>query len=58
MLVGADNAFTSCDLRILVEEAAQPIALPDVDIDVGRRDVSPAVGWLLAEGVRYGRWVL
>ena len=48
--VGADNAFTSCDLRILVEEAAQPIASPDVDVDVGRRDVSPAVGWLLAEG--------
>jgi hypothetical protein len=48
--VGADNAFTSCDLRILVEEAAEPVASPDADVVVGRRDISPAVGWLLAEG--------
>jgi hypothetical protein len=48
--VGADNAFTSCDLRILVEEAAKTVASPDADVAVGRRDVSPAVGWLLAEG--------
>jgi hypothetical protein len=48
--VGADNAFTSCDLRILVEEAARTVASPDADVVVGRRDVSPAVGWLLAEG--------
>ncbi len=49
-LVGADNAFTSCDLRILVEGAAEPVASPDADVVVGRRDISPAVGWLLAEG--------
>jgi hypothetical protein len=48
--VGADNDVTLCDLRILVEEAAKPIASPDADVVLGRRDVSPAVGWLLAEG--------
>jgi len=48
--VGADNAFTSCDLRILVEEAAEPVASSDADVVVCGRDVGPAVGWLLAEG--------
>jgi hypothetical protein len=48
--VGADNAFTSCGLRILVDQAAEPGASPDADFVVGRRHVSPAVGWLLAEG--------
>jgi DNA-binding GntR family transcriptional regulator len=49
-LVGADNAFTSCGLRILVDQAAEPGASPDADFAVGRSHVSPAVGWLLAEG--------
>src|SRR5258708_25788409 len=47
--VGADNAFTSCGLRILVDQSAEPGASPDADFVVGRREVSPAVGWLLAE---------
>ena len=33
-----------------MEEAAKTVASPDADVVVGRRDVSPAVGWLLAEG--------
>jgi hypothetical protein len=27
--VGADNPVTSCDLRVLVDEAAEPVAAPD-----------------------------
>jgi len=49
-LVGAENAVTSRGLRILVEEAAKPIASPNADVAVGRRDGGPAAGWLLVEG--------
>src|ERR1019366_5378426 len=48
--VGADNAFPPCALQILVDQAAEPGASPDADFVLGRRHVSPAVGWLLAEG--------
>ena len=48
--VGADNAFTSCDLRILADEAPEPIASSNADAVVSRRDVGPAVGRFLAEG--------
>jgi hypothetical protein len=48
--VGAENAFTSRDLRILVEETAQPVASSDADVVVGRHDGDPALGWSLAEG--------
>ena len=47
---GAENAITSCDLRILVEEAAEPVASSDADVVVGRRDMGPAVGWSVVEG--------
>jgi hypothetical protein len=47
--VGADNAVTSRDLQILVDQAAEPVASPDADVVVRRRDVGPAVGWSLAE---------
>jgi hypothetical protein len=46
--VGADNVVTSRDLRILVDQAAQPIASSDAY--VGGCDVGSAVGWSLAEG--------
>jgi len=48
--VGADNVVTARDLRILVEETAQPVASSDADVVVGRHDGDPAVGWSLAEG--------
>src|ERR1019366_3732805 len=48
--VGAENAVTSCDLRVLVDQAAELVAWSDADVVVGRRDMGPAVGWLLAEG--------
>jgi hypothetical protein len=48
--VGADNAVTSCDLRILVDQAAKPVASSDADVVVRGRDGDLAVGWLLAEG--------
>jgi len=44
------NAVTSCDLRVLVDQAAEPVASSDADVVVGRRDMGAAVGWLLAEG--------
>ncbi|MGD0928910.1 MAG: hypothetical protein ABR926_27380, partial [Streptosporangiaceae bacterium] len=47
--VGADNAVTSRDLRILVYQAAEPVSSPDADVVVRRCDVGPAVGWSLAE---------
>jgi hypothetical protein len=48
--VGAENAVTSRDLRILVEEAAKPIASSNADVVVGRHGVGPALGWLLCKG--------
>src|ERR1022692_738644 len=48
--VGADNAVTSCDLRILVDQAAEPVASANADIIVGWGAAGLAVGWLLAEG--------
>ena len=48
--MGAENAATSCDLRILVDQAAKVVASSDADVVAGRRDVGPGVGWLLAEG--------
>ena len=55
--VGADNSITSRDLRILVDQAAEPVAFSDAD-------ASPpgATGILLSGGLwqsaRRGRWVL
>jgi len=48
--VGADKAVTSCDLRILVEEAAKPVASLNADVVVCGRDVGSAVGWFLVQG--------
>jgi hypothetical protein len=48
--VSAENAVTSRDLRILVEEAAEPVASENTDVIVGDRGVGPAIGWPLAEG--------
>ena len=48
--MSADNAATSRDLRILVEEAAEPVASENGDVIVGDRGVAGAVGWFLAEG--------
>jgi len=48
--VGAENAVTSCDLRVLVDQAAEPVASSDADVVVGRRDMGPAVGWSVADG--------
>jgi hypothetical protein len=38
------------DLRMLVKEAAGPVASEDADVIVGGRGVGPAIGWFLAEG--------
>jgi hypothetical protein len=48
--VGADNVVTSRDLRILVDQAAQPIGSSDAYVVAGGCDVGSAVGWSLAEG--------
>jgi hypothetical protein len=48
--VGADNAVSSRDLRILVDQAAEPVASSDADVAVRGRDGDLAVRWLLAEG--------
>jgi hypothetical protein len=48
--VGAENTVTSRDLRIFVDQAAKPVTSPDAEVVVGRRDVSPAGRWFLAEG--------
>jgi hypothetical protein len=48
--VGADNAVTSCDLRILAEEAAKPIVSVNTAVVVGWRGEGPSVRWFLAEG--------
>ena len=48
--MGAENAVTSCDLRVLVDQAAEPVASSDADVVVGRRDMGPAVGWSVADG--------
>ena len=45
--MGAENDFTSRDLRIPVEETARPVASPVADVVVGRHDGHPAVGWSL-----------
>jgi hypothetical protein len=50
LLVGAGNVVTSRDLRILVDQAAQPIASSDAYVVAGGCDVGSAVGWSLAEG--------
>ena len=47
--MGADNAFTSCVLRIPAEDAAEPVASADTDVVVSRRDVGSAVGRFVAE---------
>jgi hypothetical protein len=39
--VSAENAVTSRDLRILVEEAAEPVASENADVIVGDRGVGP-----------------
>src|ERR1019366_8605831 len=48
--VGADNAVTSRDLGILLDQAAEPVASPDAHVVAGGREMGLAVGWLLAEG--------
>src|ERR1017187_6753544 len=48
--VGADNVVTSSDLRILVDQTAQPIASSDAYVVAGGCAVGSAVGWSLAEG--------
>src|ERR1035437_10612309 len=48
--VGADNAVTSCDLGILVDQAAEQVASSDADVVAWGREMGAAVGWLLAEG--------
>src|SRR2546429_9064332 len=48
--VGADNAVTSRDLRILVDQATKPVTSSDADFIVSGRDGDLAVGWSLAEG--------
>src|ERR1017187_8998806 len=48
--VGADNAVTSRDLRILVDQATEPVASSDADVVLRRRGGDLAVGWSLAEG--------
>src|ERR1039457_5241427 len=48
--VSADNAVTSRDLRILVDQATEPVASSDADVVLRRRGGDLAVGWSLAEG--------
>jgi hypothetical protein len=48
--VGADNAVTSCDLRILVDQAAEPVASSDGDVVLRRRGGDLGVGRCLAQG--------
>ena len=48
--MGADNAVTSCDLGILVDQAAEQVASSDADVVAWGREMGAAVGWLLAEG--------
>jgi hypothetical protein len=48
--VGADNAVTSRDLRILVDQAAEPVASSDAEVVLRRRGGDLGVGWCLAEG--------
>jgi hypothetical protein len=48
--VGADNAVTSCDLRILVDEAAEPVASSEADGVVRGRHGDLSVRRLLAKG--------
>jgi hypothetical protein len=48
--VGADNAVTSRDLRILVDQATEPVTSSDADVVVRGRGGDLAVGWSLAEG--------
>src|SRR5450631_633845 len=48
--VGADIVVTSRDLRILVDQAAQPIASSDAYVVAGGCDVGSAGGWSLAGG--------
>src|ERR1019366_1460481 len=48
--VGADNAVTLRDLRVLVDQAAEPVASSDADVVAWGREMGPAVGRLLAEG--------
>ena len=55
--MGAENTVTSRDLRILVEEAAEPVASENADV------VAAVAAWVLPPGglwprVRCGRWVL
>jgi hypothetical protein len=48
--VGADNSVTSRDLRILVDQAAEPVASSDADGVARGRGGDLAVGWSVAEG--------
>src|ERR1039458_9609889 len=48
--VGADNAVASRDLRILVDQAAEPVASSDAEVVLRRRGGDLGVGWCLAEG--------
>jgi hypothetical protein len=48
-LAGAENAVTSRDPRILVEEAAKPVASLNAGVIVGWHGEGPSVRWFLAE---------
>ena len=45
--MGADNAVTSRDLRILVDQAAEPVASSDADVVLRRRGWDLGVGWVV-----------
>jgi hypothetical protein len=48
-LAGTENAVTSRDPRVLVEEAAEPVASLNAGVIVGWRGEGPSVRWFLAE---------
>jgi hypothetical protein len=53
--VGAENPVTSCDLRIFMDEAAEPVPTHNTDVCAeGRRMPTPAGGLWCSD--RWGRW--
>jgi len=46
--VGAENPVTSCDVHVLVEEAAEPVSSTDVDGCAGGSQ-SVVYGWALMQ---------
>ena len=49
VLVGAENRVTLCDLRVFVDQSAEPIASYDLDQVVRCRRWFLGVGWSLLE---------